>query len=248
VAGRYLPETIFPCNFIDHCHYGFSFGWHGLAMTIALRSQQPSIPHVSFGPLRFLEGLPWLVLAAAMRVVAFGGGPIAIPAVMVASIAVLHAYLVVAQRSIEVADGQTSLGELDFREQARLTLAILWRIALLMLAATLALSMAGYPSSASNLMLGIDGMAFDQLTDIGKFWSATVAAVVLLIIVNAERNRGRVHFFGAIAEIARRGLWLGAAVLVLGLFYLGLGIGQGLVRSVIWNFWQTSSASHSSRT
>jgi len=77
-------------------------------MTIALRRQlrQP-LPQVSFGPFRFLEALPWLVLAAAMQVIAFGGGPVALPAIVVASIAVLHAFLVVAQRSIELADAST---------------------------------------------------------------------------------------------------------------------------------------------
>jgi hypothetical protein len=72
-------------------------------MAIALRRQlrQP-LPQVSFGPFRFLEALPWLVLAAAMRVIAFGGGPVAFPAIVIASIAVLHAFLVVAQRSIEL--------------------------------------------------------------------------------------------------------------------------------------------------
>jgi hypothetical protein len=213
-------------------------------MTIALRrQQQQSLPQVSFGPFRFLEALPWLVLAAAMRVIAFGGGPIAFPATFVASIAVLHAFLVVAQRSIELADGQTNLGELDAREQSRLSLAILWRIGLLMVAITLALSTAGYRSFAPNMMAGIDGMAFDQWTDIGKFWSATVAALILLMVVGAERNGGEVSFFKAVGEFARRGLWIGAAVMVLGLVYLGLGLGQGWVRSAIWNFWQVSSLS-----
>jgi predicted nucleic acid-binding protein len=71
-------------------------------MTIALRRnlRQP-LPQLSFGPFRYLEVLPWLVLAAAMRVIAFGGGPVALPAIVIASIAVLHAFLVVAQRSIE---------------------------------------------------------------------------------------------------------------------------------------------------
>jgi hypothetical protein len=213
-------------------------------MTIALRRQnQQSLPQVSFGPFRFLEALPWLVLAAAMRVIAFGGGPIAFPATFVASIAVLHAFLVVAQRSIELADGQTNLGELDAREQSRLSLAILWRIGLLMVAITLALSTAGYRSFAPNMMAGIDGMAFDQWTDIGKFWSATVAALILLMVVGAERNGGEVSFFKAVGEFAQRGLWIGAAVMVLGLVYLGLGLGQGWVRSAIWNFWQVSSLS-----
>jgi hypothetical protein len=93
------------------------------------------------------------------------------------------------------------------------------------------------------MMAGIDGMAFDQFTDPGKFWSATVAALVLLMIVDAERNHGRVSLFAAVGEFARRGLWIGAAVVVLGVVYLGLGVGQGWVRSAIWNFWQTSPSS-----
>ena len=77
-------------------------------MTIALRRQlEKPLPQVSFGPFRFLEALHWLVLAAAMRVIAFGGGPVALPAIVIASIAVLHAFLVVAQRSIELADAST---------------------------------------------------------------------------------------------------------------------------------------------
>jgi hypothetical protein len=213
-------------------------------MTIALRRQlrQP-LPQVSFGPFRFLEALPWLVLAAAMRVIAFGGGPVALPATVIAGIAVLHAFLVVAQRSIELADGQTGLGELEFREQFRLSLAILWRIGLLMAVTTLTLFFAGYPSVAPHMMVGIDGMAFDQWTDAGKFWSATVAALILLMSVDAERNSGKVRFFRAVGEFAQRGLWVGAAVLVLGLVYLGLGLGQGWIRSAIWNFWQISSSS-----
>ena len=61
--------------------------------------------------------------------------------------------------------------------------------------------------------------------------------------VGAERNQGQINLFDAAGDFARRGLWVGAAVMVLGLAYLGLGLGQGLVRSAIWNFWQTSSAS-----
>ena len=49
---------------------------------------------------------------------------------------------------------------------------------------------AGYKSVAPHMMSGLDGMAFDQFTDIGKFWSAAVAALTLLMVVDAERNRG----------------------------------------------------------
>lgn len=213
-------------------------------MTIALRKQlQRPLPQVSFGPFRFLEALPWLVMAAAMRVIAFGGGVVAFPALVIASIAVLHAFLVVAQRSIELAGGQTNLGALDFTEQFRLSKAVLGRIALLMFAVSCALLAAGFKTFAPNMMDGIDGMAFDQWTDIGKFWSATIAALILLMVVGAEQNNGQVTFFKAAGEFVRRGLWIGTAVIVVGVVYIGLGLGQGWVRSAIWNFWQISSAS-----
>jgi hypothetical protein len=214
-------------------------------MTIALRKQfqQQSLPHVSFGPFRFLEALPWLAMAAAMRVIAFGGGTLAIAAIIVAAIAVLHAFLVVAQRAIELNGGQSSLGELNFAEQLRLSRAVLRRVALVMFAAACALLAAGYTSLAPHLLDGLDGMAFDQWTNVGKFWSAFIAALILLMIVDAERNHGQVSFMRAIGEFARRGLWIGGAAMVLGVVYLGLGLGQGFVRSAIWNFWQVSSAS-----
>jgi hypothetical protein len=161
----------------------------------------------------------------------------------VAHIAVLHAFLVVAKRSIELAGGHTSLGELASGEQFRLSLSVLWRIALLMIAGALATWAAGYGSLAPHLLSGLDGMAFDQFTDPGRFWSAAIAALLLLMLVEAERHEGRISFFRAGAEFGRRGLWIVPTVLALGIAYLGLSLGQGWVRSVIWNFWQVSSAS-----
>jgi len=214
-------------------------------MTLAIRKQlqQRSIPEVSFGPFHLLEALPWLVLAAALRVIAFGGGWIALPATIVANIAVLDAFLVVAQRSIELAGGHTALGELGSGEQFRLSLSVLWRITLLMIAGALATWAAGYGPLAPHLMSGLDGMAFDQFTDSGKFWSAAIAALVLLMLVDSERHDGQVSLFRAAGEFIRRGLWIVPTVIALGIVYLGLGLGQGWVRSAIWNFWQVSSSS-----
>lgn len=118
---------------------------------------------------------------------------------------------------------------------------MLWRIGLLMTGVSLAISLAAFPTFAPDIWLGIDGMAFDQLTDAGNFWNAAVAALVLLMIIDAERNRGQVRLSAAAGELVRRSLWIGAAVLLLGRVDAGLGLGQ--VRGAIWNFWQTSSSS-----
>ncbi|MGJ4901094.1 hypothetical protein ACQR0V_05955 [Bradyrhizobium sp. HKCCYLS2058] len=212
-------------------------------MRETLRSVSSTIvPQTSFGPLRLLPALPWLILAAAMRVIAFAGGPASLPALVVAAVAVLHAFIVTAQRCIEASGGQTNLGELSVTDQLRLSLAVLWRIALLMIAAALALVFTPYAGQSPHLMAGLDGMAFDQFTHLGRFWSAFIAALVLLMILQAERNNGRTAFFPALGEFARRGLWLGTAVLVLGLVNIGLGYGQNAVRSLIWTFGQTEAS------
>ncbi|MBB4427640.1 hypothetical protein GGD66_006223 [Bradyrhizobium sp. CIR48] len=218
-------------------------------MTAALRKQlalKPARPETSFGPFKLLHALPWLILAAAMRVIAFGGGAVALPAIIIADISVLLAFFATAQQSIEAAGGQSSLGALTLGEQFKLSFSILWRIMLVMIAAALSARLAGFEASY-HLLAGLDGMAFDQFTHPGRFWSAWIATIVLLMIVRAERDDGRVALFGAIGEFARRGLWLGAAVIALGVINVALAYGQEAVRSAIWNFWQTSSASQFSK-
>src|SRR5690242_1941249 len=114
------------------------------------KSLQTTVPQTSFGPFRLLDALPWLILAAALRVVAFGGGAVALPAIIVATLAVLQAFLATAQRSSEAAGGEGGLGDLDTTEQFRLTRPSLWRIVPLMIAAALALAATGFTSVAPH--------------------------------------------------------------------------------------------------
>lgn len=213
-------------------------------MTIALRRQrQASLPHITFGPFRFLHGMPWLMLAAAMRFMAVRSPGIALPATILAHFCVLYAFLVTAQRSIEVSGGQTSIGSLEPGEQFRFSLSILWRIALLLILATIAIDLAFAGDYGAYTIPGIDGLAFDQVTTIGKFVSATVGALTLLIVVRAEQNGGRIAFFKAVREFGQRWFWLGCAIVVLGLANIGLSLCQGVARSLVHTFWQISLSS-----
>ncbi|WP_375784491.1 hypothetical protein ACE10Z_32840 [Bradyrhizobium sp. Pha-3] len=215
-------------------------------MTVALRHQlslRKTRPETSFGPFRPLPALPWLIMATALRIVGYGNVGLMLPALVLADVCVLLAFFATARDSIQAAGGRSSLGELTLAEQTGLSLSILWRIALVMIVATLGTAAIGFTSFAPHLMWGLDGMAFDQGTHLGRFWSAAIAALVLLIIVNAEGNAGRVALFAAVKQLGRHGLWLAAAVLVLGAINVALGYGQELVRTAIWQFWQTSTAS-----
>jgi hypothetical protein len=216
-------------------------------MSIALRqqlTQRKTRPETSFGPFRPFPALPWLIMAAALRIVAYGkGAALALPAIMLADISVLLAFFATALRSIQAAGGQSSLGDLSLAEQIRLSLSILWRILLVMAVASLTAAAVGFTAFAPNLMAGLDGMAFDQFTHGGRYWSAAIAALVLMIIVNAEANDGRVDLSAAVKDLARHGFWLTVAIVALGTVNIALGIGQGLVRGAIWQFWQTSPVS-----
>ncbi|UFX43515.1 hypothetical protein HAP47_0030475 [Bradyrhizobium sp. 41S5] len=212
-------------------------------MTVALRQQlslRKTRPETSFGPFRPLPGLPWLVIAAALRIVGYGKPGLMLPALVLADVCVLLAFFATARDSIQASGGRSSLGELTLAEQTGLSLSILWRIALVMIVAALGTAAIGFTSFAPHFLTGLDGMAFDQATHLGRFWSAAIAALVLLIIVDAEGNGGRVALFAAVKDLGRHALSLGAAVLVLGAINVALGYGQGLVRTAIWHFWQTS--------
>jgi hypothetical protein len=217
-------------------------------MSIALRKSpqnQRTVPQRSFGPFLLLHALPWLILATAMRVLAFTGvrGHAVLLEIIVANLAVLQAFLVTARHAIEAAGGNSQLGELGPAEQYRLSRAILWRLVLVMIATAIVLALAGFGGIAFHAIGGIDGIVFDLVSTFSKFWSASIAALVLLILVRAGQHGGKVALFAALGEFARRWFWLGGAVIVLGIAYLGLGLVQGVVRAEIWNFWQLSSAS-----
>ena len=108
-----------------------------------------------------------------MRVIAFNSPLIAIarhPCSRASPFRMLSC--VVTQRSIELAHSLAWLGALDFTEQSRFDARDpAGGSGLLMLAASIAVLALGYASVAPRMINGLDGMEFDQFTDIGKFWT-----------------------------------------------------------------------------
>jgi hypothetical protein len=121
---------------------------------------------------------------------------------------------------------------MPFSDQLRLGWNILKRVLGLLVAAWLAMLLLGVRDLAPHLLFGFDGIAFDQFSKVGMAWSGLLAALVLLMLVGAERS-GRPSLRGALSELRRRAAFLVPAIAIVALLQIGLNAVQGLARGII---------------
>jgi hypothetical protein len=199
------------------------------------RSQQLVRPNISFGPFRFVEAVPWLMVALACRIVGPEDKPLLdLLALCGTCVAVLMAFMAVARRVFEIFDRPSHLDGLPLDKELRLALRIFGRIVAVMVAATLLMHNFGNASVAPYFMLGLDSMAFNQSSISGKVWSACIAALVLLLILGIDRDTGKLSFASAFRGLTNHGVRYGAAAAVLAAFYVALGPIQILVLNGFW--------------
>lgn len=195
-----------------------------------------TLPSVSYGPFRQIGALPWLMVAATMRVIAFLGGLVALPAIIAANIALLLAFVVVTWRMVETSHGRTQLGSLGFSRQKQMVRSVLLPVFGLLTAATAVAAGAGIVEHPGDFMLGFDGIAFDQTTHHGRFWSAFVAALVLLMVLQVDEET-RPNLFRAFRQFVRRAAWLVPGVLAVAAVSLLLHPVQDWFRLLIRDVW-----------
>jgi len=158
-------------------------------MTDAVAIQPIRLPTVSYGPFRLMEAVPWLMLAAAMRVLTVKGGLVWLFASICSDIAIFLAFMSAARRMIELTDGKTALGRLSFAQQLIMARTVLVPVILMILVVSITVVCMGAHWTGFNLLFGFDGIAFDQRTPFGMVWSAFLAAVCLLLLLKAARER-----------------------------------------------------------
>jgi len=193
-------------------------------------------PSVSYGPFRQIEAVPWLLLAATMRMLAYGGGWIAWPAIVVANVALLLAFVIVAWRRVLASEGRSELGRMEFSRQLGMTRHVLMPIFGLLIATTIAAQASGLFAQPQEFMLGFDGVAFDQRTHVGRLWSAFIAAVVLLMVLQVEESE-KPSLMRALREFGRRIGWLLPGVLLLAAISILIAPVQAWFRSWIRDVW-----------
>ena len=200
-------------------------------MTDVAAIQSVRLPTVSYAPFRLMEAMPWLMLAAATRVLTVKGGLVWLFAAVCSDIAIFLAFLLAARRMIELSDGKTGLYRLSFAQQLTLARKVMVPIILMMLVvSTIVFSLAARRTGL-NLLLGFGGIAFDQWTPSGMVWSAFLAAVSLLLLLKAE-STGKANLFDALRELWDRSVCMVPAIIAVSFADIGLSVCQGMVRSV----------------
>jgi hypothetical protein len=198
-------------------------------------SSVPAIPDpqpVARPSFPFFTVVPWLMLASAIRFVAYFLGAPGLLLMALSDLAVFIAFLLAARGLIEWTGGQTRLGRMVFRDQLTLGWRILKRVFGLLVAAWLILAMLGAREIAPHMLYGFDGIAFDQFSKLGRVWSGLLAAIVLLMLVRAEQS-GQPSLRAALAEFCRRAVWLVPAVAAVAIAQFGLNVVQGFARGGI---------------
>jgi hypothetical protein len=196
----------------------------------------PTIPTVSYGPFGLLEAVPWLMLASAMRFLAYANSLLALPALAIAMMSLFLAFLLATRRMIEFADGSTQLGKFTFEDQVSLAKKIVRRLFLLLLAVAGVALIFGQGRLAMQLLVGFDGIAFDQFSKVGMIWSSLLAAIVLLMVVKAGTDE-EPDLLGAFRELFARGAYLLPAVVAVVALQFGLTAIQGIVRGWVGLYW-----------
>lgn len=209
-------------------------------------AQQPSRPG-AFRPALLLETVPWLMLAAALRLVIFVGGFAAFPAEIAANAAIFIALLLCARRMIEFTGGTTQLGYLSLRDQLILAYRVLHPVGLVIVGLYFGLAYLGARTLAPSFYFGFDGIAFDQSSNLGRLWSAVVATVILLMVVRHEQGQ-RLSMLAGLREFAARWKYLLAGIAVAALFQIVLSPLQGLVRWQVYYFWIGTAAPEALKT
>jgi hypothetical protein len=188
-----------------------------------------------------MEIVPWLMLSSAFRVFSVQGGLVSLAASTCSDLALFIAFILGARRMIELADGITALGQLTFAQQLKLAHRVLFPVLGLMIVCSVVVQSLGWRWVGLRMMLGFDGIAYDQVPFHGSLWSAILAAITLLLLIQVEMT-GSTNIFTTLKELYRRLWFMGPAIVAVFIGDIVLTFMQGAVRQIVFAFWQSAWA------
>jgi hypothetical protein len=203
----------------------------------------PSFPELSlrrnerigFGPYLVLETLPWLLLATVMRLYSLTlPDGLSLLGFFVAHVPVFIAFLLASQKMVRLTGGSTALERLSFHRQLSLSWAVVWRLSLLFFCTVILIVLLGMNKySASKFWLGFDGIVFVWGRGFLPFWSALIAAIVFIMVVEKGLDR-KPTFLAVLRQFGARWKQLTKAIAVIGLVFVGCTFVQFFVGRLVW--------------
>lgn len=193
-----------------------------------------------FGGFPVFDIVPWLMLAATMRFIGWRGGAFGLVTMVLSDLFVFIAFLLGARAMIEWTGGHMQIGRAGFRVQLTLAHKILLRVFVLLVAATVIVGLLGPARLGPYMMMGFDGIAFDQFSKVGMVWSAVLAAIVFMLVVSTETG-GQVSLRTALHELVRHSGWMVPAIAAVALLQLGISSLQGFARAWVYALWQSGA-------
>ena len=213
----------------------------GTARSKAIRAWQIDLLRLSFGPYWLMQVLPWLILATSLRYVRNDPIPLVkVIAMVLESLAIFLAFLAAAQCLMELARGGARQVGFSIFRQLNLASHIVLRLYLLMFAVAVGLYAFGLYRESFYVLFAFGGLVFDQGSAIGMVASSVIAAIVLMMVVKAEES-GHPTVTNAIAQLARRALWMVPAIVAVALVQVGLSQLQGVARLFVFQYGQSSA-------
>jgi hypothetical protein len=144
-------------------------------------------------PFKLLETVPWLLLACAGRLLM--NHPLVILFLLLIQCVLLVAFVLAAHRAIEYFGGTTALGRMSLLAQWRLAKGILRRLLGLFLAAVLISLLLGMDKNeAPFFWLGFDALIHGRPGLHMLAWSAVVAVITYLMVVEKGLGRKPTYF------------------------------------------------------
>lgn len=210
-----------------------------------LHLTRPWLPDLSmrgirFGPYLHLESVPWLLLATVFRARA-KTTPDDLSALVYSAageFALFLAFLIASQRMIQLWGGSTSLDRLEFKEELRLAWSALWRLNLMYLLLTLfAIVMGMEKLNAVGFFFGFDGIVIKWHACWLPLWSAVVACLLFLFVVERGMDR-KPKGYRVLLQFLRQIRYLLPVIIVLTVFYFLAGELQRLMADWIEPLYQ----------
>ena len=124
-------------------------------------------------------------------------------AMQVSDLCLFIAFLLASRRMIESTGGVTTLGHLSLGHQVAMGRKILLRVVGVMIVGSVVVSAYGIQPSGARMLLGFDGIAYDQQTIDGFLWSAFLAALTLLLVLRFEKAGDADLVAGAKRQVAQ---------------------------------------------